>query len=120
MLPFLFTGILDGILFIASIVVAALLGKPLSTLNCAILRSGSESLTYTTTLPFSVRATSITKSLSYLVFVATNQTTCQQTKAVWGLAITLCVLFAFSSLVCVGLWQRVRRDSTDQSKDIEG
>ncbi|KAK5662363.1 hypothetical protein OQA88_8273 [Cercophora sp. LCS_1] len=109
MLPFLFTGILDGVLLVASIVVAALLGKPLSTLNCAILPSTSESLTtYTTTLPFPVRATSITQSLSYLVFIATNQTTCQQTKAIWGLSITLCILFAFSSLVCVGLWQRGR------------
>jgi hypothetical protein len=55
--------------------------------------------------------------------VAVDKTTCYEIKAVWGLAISLCVLFAFSSLVCVGLWQRIRRESTGtatHTKDIEG
>lgn len=127
MLPLLFTAILDGMLLIASIVVAALIGKPLSMLNCAVLPAQtSTSLTTTNlSLPFPVRTTSIAKTLSYFTFVAVDKPTCYEIKAVWGLAISLCVLFAFSSLVCVGLWQRVRRESTaiaagNKDSDIEG
>ncbi|KAK1753213.1 hypothetical protein QBC47DRAFT_54053 [Echria macrotheca] len=123
MLPLLFTAILDGLLLIASIVVAALIGKPLSMLNCAALpvQSNTSFTTYSTALPFQVRATSINKALSYFTFVAVDQTTCYEIKAVWGLGIALCVLFAFSSLVCVGLWQRIRREGAgDGNKDIEG
>jgi len=124
MLPLLFTAIFDGALLIASIVVAALIGKPLSMLNCAALPSQSNAslTTYAMSLPFPVRATAITKTLSYFTFVAVDQTTCFEIKAVWGLAISLCVLFAFSSLVCVCLWQRVRRENASaatNAKDIE-
>lgn len=122
MLPLLFTAILDGLLLIASIVVTALIGKPLSILNCAVLPSQrSASLTtYYTSVPFPVRATAITKTLSYLTFVAVDRPTCYEIKAVWGLAIALCVLFAFSSLGCVGLWQRVRRSAAATAGDGKG
>jgi hypothetical protein len=125
MLPLLFTAILDGLLLIASIVVAALIGKPLSKLNCAVLPSQSNAslTTYYASLPFSTRAVSITKTLSYFTFVAVDQPTCYEIKAVWGLGVALCVLFAFSALVCIGLWQRIRREagpSNASIKDIEG
>lgn len=123
MLPLLFTAILDGVLLIASIVVAALIGKPLSMLNCAALppKSDASFSAYSTALPFPTRAVSINKTLSYFTFVAVDQPTCYKIKAVWGLAIALCVLFSFSLLVCVGLWQRARRESADAgNKDIEG
>ncbi|KAK0611724.1 hypothetical protein B0T14DRAFT_441375, partial [Immersiella caudata] len=122
MLPWLFTAILDGGLLIASIVVAALIGKPLSMLNCAALPAQTNASLTTTALSTGVRATAITKTLSYFTFVAVDKPTCFEIKAVWGLAISLCVLLAFSSLVCVGLWQRVRRESpsTATTKDIEG
>lgn len=124
MLPLLFTAILDGVLLVASIVVAALIGKPLSMLNCKALPPQTDASfgTYSTALPFPTRAVSITKTLSYFTFVAVDQPTCYKIKAVWGLAISLCVLFSFSLLVCVGLWQRVRRESgaAANNKDIEG
>ena len=128
MLPLLFTAILDGILLIASIVVAALIGKPLSMLNCAALPAQADPTfsTYSTALPFPTRAVNITKTLSYFSFVAVDQPTCYKIKAVWGLAISLCVLFSFSLLVCVGLWQRVRKENgtntaaATSNKDIEG
>ncbi|KAK3898848.1 hypothetical protein C8A05DRAFT_46937 [Staphylotrichum tortipilum] len=102
MLPLLLTGCLDGLLLIASIVVASLVGKPLSMLNCAAL-SSSSALTgtsfYSSASP-QIRSSILTKTLSYLTFVTLDQTTCYEIKAVWGLAIALCVLFAFSALVC--------------------
>lgn len=120
MLPLLLTGCLDGLLLIASIVVASLLGKPLSMLNCAAIPTSSS--TFFASASSLVRASVITKTLPYSTFVALDQPTCYETKATWGLSIALCVLFAFSSLVCVGLWHRVRRDSAPASnpKDIEG
>ncbi|KAK0725257.1 hypothetical protein B0H67DRAFT_598566 [Lasiosphaeris hirsuta] len=126
MLPLLFTAIFDSLLLIASIVVASLIGKPVSMLNCAVLLSKSDTslTTYYTSVPFPVRANAITKTLSYFTFAAADKTTCYEVKAVWGLAIALCVLFAFTSIVCVGLWQRVRREggagSSASAKDIEG
>jgi hypothetical protein len=122
MLAWLLTAILDGALLIASIVVAALIGKPLSMLNCAALPAQTNASLSTTAFSSGVRATAITKTLSYFTFVAVDKPTCLEIKAVWGLAISLCVLLAFSSLVCVGLWRRVRREggSTTNTKDIEG
>lgn len=125
MLPLLFTGILDGALLIATIVVAALIGKPLSKLNCAALpaQANASLSTYAAPLPFTARATAITKTLNYFTFVAVDKTTCLEIKAVWGLAISLCVLFSFSALVCIGLWQRIRRENTGAAtnvKDMEG
>ncbi len=121
MLPLLLTGCLDGLLLIASIVVASLVGKPLSMLNCAAL-SSSSALTgtsfYSSASP-RIRSSILTKTLSYLTFVTLDKTTCYEIKAVWGLSIALCVLFAFSALVCVGLWHRVRREAAP-AKDIEG
>lgn len=128
MLPLLFTSIFDGLLLIASIVVATLIGKPLSKLNCAALsaRTNLSLTSYYITLPSGVKTRSLSKTLSYFTFVAVDQPTCIEIKAVWGLGIALCVLFAFSALVLVGLWQRIRREngaagsSGSSAKDIEG
>jgi len=122
MLPLLLTAILDGLLLIASIVVASLLGKPLSSLNCApIPVADRDDLTRfwaTATYPIP-NAVVLTKTLPYTTFVAVDGTTCYQIKAVWGFSIALCVLFAFSSLVCVGLWHRINQQASNR-KDIEG
>lgn len=118
MLPLLITGGLDGLLLIASIVVASLVGKPLSMLSCAALPATSD-VTATTLFfdSYRIRVRVITKTISYPAFVALDQQTCYEIKAVWGLSIAQCVLFAFSALVCIGLWHRIRRDTS--AKDIE-
>jgi hypothetical protein len=120
MLPLLITAVLDGLLLIASIVAATLIGKPLPMLNCSALPPSSSIFVSSLVDPLST--TIITKTLPYSVFVALDQPTCFEVKAVWGLAIALCVLFGFSALVCLGLWNRTRREAaTDaQFKDIEG
>ena len=126
MLPLLFTGILDSLLLIASIVVASLVGKPLSMLNCASLPASSAvtTTTFFSSVAYPVRTAVITHTLSYPAFVSLDQPTCYDIKAVWGLSIAQCVLFAFSALVCVGLWHRLRREAAaaaaTEPKDIEG
>ncbi|KAF6825011.1 hypothetical protein CMUS01_09995 [Colletotrichum musicola] len=96
LLPLLLAAGADTLLLVAVIVVACLLGKPLSHLSCeALPKSGS-------TAAFMASVTSnITNSqtLSYLVWVGAHQKTCYAVKAVWGLSVALCVLFAFSAVV---------------------
>lgn len=118
MLSFLITGGLDGLLLIASIVVASLVGKPLSRLNCAALPTAPAAEVHTLFSSSSYTSV-ITKTLDYFTFVTLDQPICYEIKAVWGLSIALCVLFAFSALVCVSLWHRLRQDAGG-AKDIEG
>ncbi|KAL1840786.1 hypothetical protein VTJ49DRAFT_7741 [Mycothermus thermophilus] len=123
MLPLLVTGCLDGLLLIACIVVASLVGKPLPRLNCAALSGTSPFDAASFLLPSSsalLRSSILTKTIAYPTFVALDKATCHQIKAVWGLSITLCILFAFSTLVCIGLWHRLRREAAAPgAKDIE-
>ncbi|AEO59749.1 hypothetical protein MYCTH_2308266 [Thermothelomyces thermophilus ATCC 42464] len=128
MLPLLVAGILDSLLLVASIVIAALVGKPLAALDCSALPSPVPVIatffsSSSSTSAHPIRATVITQTLPYSSFVALDQPTCYEIKAVWGLSIAQCVLFAFSGLVCVGLWHRLRRQASAGSsgpKDIEG
>lgn len=121
MLPYLLSAILDGLLLIAFIVVASLLGKPLSQLQCALMPKDPNANNFWTSVSFSVKSQQMTDDGLYFTFVHIDQPTCYETKAIWGLSIALCVLFAFSTIVCVGLWRRVRGETTVVSrKDIEG
>ncbi|EGZ69438.1 hypothetical protein NEUTE2DRAFT_115967 [Neurospora tetrasperma FGSC 2509] len=116
MLPYLLSGILDGLLLIAFIVVASLLGKPLSHLQCALMPQDPDANNFWTSVPFTIKSQETTHDDGlYFTFVHMDQPTCFETKAIWGLSIALCVLFAFSSIVCVGLWRRVSRETVGRA-----
>ncbi|KAI1361193.1 hypothetical protein F5Y08DRAFT_348154 [Xylaria arbuscula] len=124
MLPLLIAGGLDFSLLVALIVVAVTIGKPLSMLQCELLPEPASSkaesfVTYITGRSYSSAAA---RYNSYLALITTDQPHCYEIKAVWGLGIALSVLFAFSALVCVGLWQRIRRANAAAAppKDVEG
>jgi hypothetical protein len=121
MLPLLITGGVDGLFLIAAIVVASLIGKPLSKLNCEVVPVAPDAEVHTlfSAAAYVFRTTTLTKTIPYSTFVTLDRPVCYEIKAVWGLSITLCVLFAFSALVCVFLWKRIRRDNATP-KDIEG
>ncbi|KXJ96219.1 hypothetical protein Micbo1qcDRAFT_218104 [Microdochium bolleyi] len=128
LLPLLVGCAVDGLMLIATIVVAATLGKPgpLSLLNCDVLPEKSAAAPAMSTLTLSVSSTGTSSVGSYasraiaaaatakplpvdlLGFYAQDQPHCYQIKAVWGLSIALCVLFAFSSIVSAGLWRRIK------------
>ncbi|KAK7953699.1 hypothetical protein PG996_014591 [Apiospora saccharicola] len=117
---------LDFSLMIATVVVAVTVGKPLSMLTCELLPEGSSSsLAASVTYVASAQTQGITyrnvltKAVNYFTFVAIDQPHCYEIKAVWGLSIALCVLFAFSAIICVGLWHRVKAFAAPP-KDIEG
>ncbi|KAJ0384317.1 hypothetical protein COL922a_008641 [Colletotrichum nupharicola] len=116
LLPLLLATALDSMLLVAVIVVACTLGKPLSYLNCAALPSSGSIATFMT----SVIANSASSTLNYFIWVGADQRTCYAVKAVWGLSIALCVLFAFSAITAVCLWRRLKVVSqAQQPKDIE-
>ncbi|KAK8136578.1 hypothetical protein PG984_004518 [Apiospora sp. TS-2023a] len=126
LLPLFISAGLDFSLMIATVVVAVTVGKPLSMLACELLPEGSSSsLATSVTYVASAQTQGITyrnvlsKAVNYFAFVAIDQPHCYEIKAVWGLSIALCVLFAFSAIICVGLWRRVKAFAAPP-KDIEG
>jgi len=112
LLPFLIAAALDSMLLIAVTVVAVTIGKPLSYLNCAVLPSTG------TTSSFLASVGENMKKVNYWVWAGASKTTCFEMKAIWGLSIALCVLFAFSSVCSVCLWKR--QSMAAKGKDIEG
>lgn len=114
LLPLLLATALDSTLLVAVIVVACTLGKPLSYLNCAALPSSGSTATFMTSVIANSGASS---TLNYFIWVGADQRTCYAVKAVWGLSIALCVLFAFSAITAVCLWRRLKVVSVP--KDIE-
>jgi len=103
LLPFLVSTALDSLLLIAVIVVAVTVGKPLSYLNCAALPSSSGS---TSSFLDSVGVNM--SKVNYWIWAGASKTTCFEMKAIWGLSIALCILFAFSGVVSVCLWRRMQ------------
>lgn len=109
-LPFLISCALDSALLIAIIVVAVTVGKPLSYLDCAALPN-----TGTTSSFFASVGINMSK-VNYWVWAGASKTTCYEMKAIWGLSIALCVLFAVGSIVSVCLWKMLK---TPAAKQIE-
>ena len=122
------TSGLDSALLIALTVVAVTVGKPLSYLSCPTLGAGvggSFSAEAATNSDVVNAASSIMRSsVGFLVGDASPlgaQTACFELKAVWGLAVALCVLFAFSAIVCACLWKRIKSAAARPApKDLEG
>ncbi|KAI1374336.1 hypothetical protein F4677DRAFT_461597 [Hypoxylon crocopeplum] len=121
LLPLVIAGGIDLALLVAAIVVAVTIGKPLSMLRCQLLPQPSDP-TQTFTMSISARdyASAAARYNNYLALITTDQPHCYEVKAVWGLSIALCVLFAFSAVVCVGLWRRIKAFAAAPPKDIEG
>ncbi|KAI1804266.1 hypothetical protein F4811DRAFT_298532 [Daldinia bambusicola] len=120
LLPLVIAAGVDLALLIASIVVAVTIGKPLSLLKCELLPQ-PVAPTQTFTMSISARdyAAAAARYNNYLALITTDQPHCYEVKAVWGLSIALCVLFAFSAVICVGLSRRAKAVAAF-SKDIEG
>lgn len=110
-------------LLIAAIVVAVTIGKPLSMLKCELLPQPTPPTeTFTVSMSISARdyTSAATRYNTYLALITTDQPHCYEIKAVWGLSISLCVLFAFSAVICIGLWRRIKSTTMAPPKDIEG
>ncbi|KAL8768061.1 MAG: hypothetical protein Q9209_005604 [Squamulea sp. 1 TL-2023] len=117
LLPFLITTGMDGMLLIALVVVAIVVGKPLSYLNCHVIGSSSVSeSTYQLGLELKKSFSKEGSKVQYSNWIGASKVTCYEMKAIWGLSIALCVLFAFSAICSVCLW---RRSKVVATKSIE-
>merc|ERR1711939_1071535 len=112
MLPFLISPALDSTILIAVIVVAVTVGKPLSYLDCAALSNSGGS-----TSSFLASVGENMSKVNYWVWAGASKTTCFELKSIWGLSIALCILFAFSSVVSICLWRKLK--VVGPAKDIE-
>jgi hypothetical protein len=103
MLPFLIAAGADLAILIAVIVVACVLGRPVSYLNCSAFPSDGNTATFIDSLFHNVYHRE-----NVFAWVAADSGSCLQIKVVWGMSIALCVLFAFSSIALGCLWKRLR------------
>lgn len=90
-LPFLPCAILDFLLLIALIVVAVVMGKPLSYLQCSSLSSlgFKDATVYAFTTRLSNVVASISGTIDFASWIGASKTICLETKAIWGLSIAL-------------------------------
>ena len=81
---------MDGLVLIALIVVAAVVGKPLAYLDCKVI--GSSSVSESTSqlgAELNDQLHNQGGSLIYSNWIGANKTTCYEMKAIWGLSIAL-------------------------------
>ncbi len=97
-LPFLAAGILDSLLLIAVIVVAVVIGKPLSYLECGEIgdilkgkfaRDGDGSSAYTFATHLSSYLDSLSGAVDYKSWIGMSKGVCVEAKSIWGLSIAM-------------------------------
>lgn len=115
MLPLLISTGADGICLIAVIVVACVLGKPVSYLSCPTLPNNGNTANF---------IHSLFRNLSRkdtFEWADPDKATCFEIKAIWGLSISLCILYFMSSVTSICLWRRLKGGSSRPSipKDFE-
>ena len=83
---------MDGMMLIALTVVAVVIGKPLSYLNCKVIGTASVSQSayqLGAELKNTVQNKGAGSNLVYSNWIMANKTTCYEMKAIWGLGIAL-------------------------------
>ncbi|KAJ5273014.1 hypothetical protein N7478_008139 [Penicillium angulare] len=107
-LPFLYTAVLDFLILIGMIVVAVILGKPLSYLGCSALSElgDADAAAYAFASHLGSYISSLSGKLEYKSWIGASKTICLETKAIWGLSIALCILFFISAICNVALWRQ--------------
>jgi hypothetical protein len=90
-LPFFIISVLDLLLLIALIVVAVIVGKPLSYLKCSTLAElgDSDATIYAFASRLSSYIAHISGKIDYVAFIGASKAICLETKAIWGLSIAL-------------------------------
>lgn len=100
------------------IVVASVVGKPLSYLNCNVIgkldSSASSALSFASALSDSL--VNEGGKINYANWIGTSKATCLEMKSIWGLSIALCVLFFLSAVSTVCLWKRAKTGVVGKSE----
>ncbi|OQE35231.1 hypothetical protein PENCOP_c014G04176 [Penicillium coprophilum] len=110
-LPFLACAVLDALLLIALIVVAVIIGKPLSYLKCTTLAElgDKDATSYAFVSRLSSYLANASGKIDYASWIGASKGICVETKAVWGLIIGLCILFFFSVICNICLWLQKKK-----------
>ncbi|KAK5014825.1 hypothetical protein LTR16_002920 [Cryomyces antarcticus] len=109
----------DVLLLLAFVIVAVVVGKPLSFLNCLAIDNPSAAVTAAVT---AASASAFTQSVTQNLgksgaaltlgnWAGTTRGNCLETKAIWGFGIALCVLFTTSAVLLPTLWYKSKRAS---------
>ena len=117
-------GAMDSLLLIAFIVIAAVVGKPLSFINCAMLekatKSGDASSAYAFLESMGWNISQVLHGrLSLIQLAGATMTNCYVAKAMWGLSIGLCILFATTALLLPTLFFKNKKAAALAAK-MEG
>lgn len=111
-IPYMATAIVDAVFLIPYIVVAVIIGGPLTKTECSTLSESSGNGT-TSTLDQNSTDTSgngTESQLSYTTFASSDKTTCYKLEATGGLMIALAILFLFSGIAAAFLFLGKRRN----------
>ena len=104
---------LDAGLLLAFIVVAAVLGRPVSFLRCAVVASADAAADARSASIFAQSLAAspdhATGMLGLSQWARSSKANCYETKATWGLCIALCILYACSTLVLPALFFKARK-----------
>ena len=103
-LSFLVSAILDLLLLVAVIVVAVILGKPLSYLKCGSIGqvSGDDSSAYAYAAGLNSYLATQDGTVVYDDWIGASKSTCLEMKSIWGLSIGL--WYVFLSLPSLFFW----------------
>ncbi|KAL1867933.1 hypothetical protein VTK73DRAFT_3898 [Phialemonium thermophilum] len=107
-IPYLVTAAVDFLLLVPFIVIAVILGQPLSSTTCSALPKPNR----LSSLPIPEA-----HRVGYPTFVAAaGRPACYELMAAWGLAIALCVLFTISAVAATFLFVGKRRAEAAERK----
>ncbi|CAF9918401.1 MAG: hypothetical protein HETSPECPRED_003747 [Heterodermia speciosa] len=89
-LPYLIITASDGLVLIALVVVAIVVGKPLSYLNCRVIGSSSVAESaYQLSAELKSSLQNDGGMVKYSNWIGATKSTCYEMKAIWGLSIAL-------------------------------
>ncbi|KAH6608865.1 membrane-associating domain-containing [Trichoderma cornu-damae] len=115
MLPLLIATAADGLCFIASVVVACVLGRPVSYLNCGALpKEGT-----TGNFIYSLFANVEHASSDSFRWADPSKASCYEVKAIWGLSIATSILFFMSAAAAICLWKRIKGGADRPRKTMD-
>ncbi|KAE8369847.1 hypothetical protein BDV27DRAFT_120265 [Aspergillus caelatus] len=115
-LPFLASAIADFLLLIAVIVVAVIIGKPLSYLQCDKIAEITDKISsaYAFATKLSSYLSHLNGTLQYGTLIGASKGVCLEAKSIWGLSIALCIMFLFSTICCICLWKQKKASGTEK------
>lgn len=114
MLPLLISTGADGLCLVAVIVVACVVGKPVSYLSCPALPDKGNTANFIRSLFLNLGRR------DYFEWADPDKASCLELKAVWGLSICLCILYFISAVASACLWKRIEGDAGRPApKDVE-